>query len=137
MADQATLQIPQDVLKPIIEARVTEALAGALGPHSKVLEKVVAAVLSVRVNERGEKDTYGRSNSPTFLEWLLEDALKKCVRTVLEDEVMKHKEMIKAALTNEFKKKNSPIVKQLIESMAGAITGDSLKYRLNVTCEGR
>lgn len=134
MADQATLQIPQDILRPLIEAKVHESLAGALGDQSGILRRVVDAVINVKVDSEGKVDTYGSSRGYTFIQWLVEDCLKKAVRKAIESELEKHQEIIKAALIAEFRKKNSPLIKQLVEQMATGMTAAvANKYRFNVT----
>lgn len=133
MADQATLQIPQDILKPLIDAKVHEALAGALGDQSGILRRVVEAVINVKVDSDGKVSHYTSSRDQTFIQWLVEDCLKKAVRKAIESELEKNQEIIKAALVTEFKKKNSPLIKQLVENMANGMTkAVADKYRMTI-----
>lgn len=85
----------------------------------------------MEVNEKGERSSYG-SDIP-WLQWALHNAVKRDVKEVLETELLKHKDRIKTQLASMLQKKNSKLINELVEGMAGAMTDpDVFKYRMRI-----
>lgn len=131
MADNPTFQIPRDVIEPIIQSHVALAVVNALGDGNKLMESAVKRVLETKVNDKGESSSYN-SDIP-WLQWALHNAVRKAVKEVLEEELSKHKDRLKAQLVSMLQKKNSKLINELIEGMAGAMTNpDVFKYRMRI-----
>lgn len=132
MADDPTFKIPRDVIQPIIEAKVASALIEALGNQQWLVQNCITKVLDEKVNSNGAKvERYYEDGAPTFLQWALRSCIQVQVKKILEDQVAEHKEVIAKALKAELEKKNSPLVKQLIEGMTTGFT-KSLKFQIDV-----
>jgi len=130
MADNPTFQIPRDVIEPIIQSHVALAVVNALGDGNKLMESAVKRVLEMKVNEKGEQSSY--ADLP-WLQWALHNAVKRAVKEVLETELLKHKDRIKTQLVSMLQKKNSRLINELVEGMAGAMTDpDVFKYRMRI-----
>lgn len=133
MADDPTFKIPRDVIQPIIEAKVSAALVEALGNQQWLVQNCIAKVLDEKVNDSGQKcDNYYADRAPTFLQWALRSCIQAQIKKALEAQVAAHGELLQAALKAEFTKKNSPLVRQLIEGMTTGFT-KSLSYRIEVS----
>jgi hypothetical protein len=136
MADQdPTFKIPREVIQPIIEAKVSSALIEALGNQDWLVRNCISKVLDQKVKDDGsaQTDSYYQDKSPTFLQWALTSCLKAKIKQVIQEEVEKHRETIAEGLRKELAKKTSPLVKQLIEGMTGAIiTASKAQYQLTV-----
>jgi uncharacterized membrane protein YheB (UPF0754 family) len=134
MADDPTFKIPRDVIQPIIEAKVSAALIEALGNQDWLVKNCIAKVLDEKVNDNGTKcDNYYRDNAPTFLQWALRSCVQASIKRILEEQIALHKEEITKALKSELERKNSPLVKQLIQGMTTAFTNsNTLKYHIDV-----
>jgi len=136
MANEPTFQIPKDVIEPIIQAQVSSAVLAALGDKTGIVERAVAAVLNMKVDIDGKTSTYGGHNDVPWVQWLMRDCVRKATRLAVEEFFAQNKELVKTQIAAELRKKNSPMAKQLINAMVGAVTNEStLKYRLNVTVE--
>ncbi len=132
MADNATVSIPQDVLKPIIEAKITEALASALGNQSQLLRMAVEKVLTQKVDSDG-KPGRGYSSDMAFIDYITGEALRAAVQSAVKDAMEAQKEVVRSALLKELQKKNSPFVKQLVTGMIeGTFNPSRLKYGVTV-----
>lgn len=135
MADP-TFQIPKDIINPIIQASVNEAVIRALDGPQQLVTKAIAGVLQMTVDSEGKPCSYGSSRP--WIDWVIGDCIKKAARAAIEEFMVTEKDRIKAELVLQLSKKNSPLVKQLVEQMAGAISSESnLKWHLNVTCSER
>jgi hypothetical protein len=134
--DKSTIQIPDDVIRPIVEAKVSAAVIEALGGYERLVETAVAQVLNHKVDSNGNPDRYDSSHSPTWFKWTMQDCVKKAARAAIEEYFKEHEELIKKALVAELSKKNSPLVKQMIAALTGTVlNADSLRYRMIVNVE--
>lgn len=130
--DSSTIQIPNDVIKPIIEAKVAAAVVEALGGYKPMVELAVAQVLNQKVGDDGKPSTY--SNAVPFFKWAMDDCIRRATRAAIEDYFKVHEDLIKQAVTSELSKKNSPLVKQLVAALTGTVlNANELRYRMNVT----
>lgn len=130
--ENSTLQIPNDVIKPIIEAKVAAAVVEALGGYKPMVEIAVAQVLNQKVGDDGKPSNY--SNAVPFFKWAMDDCIKRAARAAIEEYFRQHEDLIKQALASELSKKNSPLVKQMIAALTGTVlNANELRYRMNVT----
>jgi shikimate kinase len=140
MPDNPTFQIPKDVIEPILNAHINTAVAMALEGKDQIIESIVTRVLNQKVDSQGKPDNYGYNSSVAWIQWLMEDAVRKAVKQAIEEQVNVHKDAIKKAIAAEIgiKGKYSPLAKSLIEGMCSSLTHpDVLKYRINVTYGGK
>ena len=126
-----TLQIPKDIIEPIIQAEITKAIIEAMGPKQAVMQHAIASILNLSVDSEGKPTTY---QGKPWIDWIIGKEIRASATTAIVEHLSAHGETIKKQLAVELAKKNSPLVKQLIEGMVGAMTHpDALRWRLNVT----
>lgn len=134
MANEPTFQIPKDVIEPIIQAQISSAVLAALGDNKSIVEKAVAQVLNMKVDGDGKASHYSSHNDVSWVQWMMREAVKKAAKQAIEEFFSQNKELVKTQIATELRKKNSPLAKQLINAMVGAVTNEhTLKYRLSVT----
>lgn len=127
-----TLQIPKDIIEPIIKAEITRAIVEAMGPKQAVMQHAISTILNMKVDSEGKPSSYG--NALPWIDWVIGAEIKAAATTAIKEHLATHGAAIKAQLVAEMAKKNSPMVKQLVEGMVGAMTHpDALRWRLNVT----
>lgn len=130
MADAPTFQIPKDVIEPIIQAQVLAAVAGALGAHDRILHMTIEKALLQPVDDSGKPASY---RGEPFIEWLVKGAMRDAVKAAVIEAMEGHKERIRVAVLAEMQKKNSPLVKQLVEGMiAGVFDVSRFAWSVNV-----
>jgi hypothetical protein len=134
MADEASLKVPRDVLEPIIQANIASAVLAAIGDNTNLVEMAVAQVLNEKVDESGKRSNYDFDRDRTRIQWMMHQAVITATKEALTDAMSKYQDKLKAMIAAEFSKSKSPLVKQLVSGMVGAMTNpDALKYRLTVT----
>lgn len=127
----STIQIPNDVIQPIVEAKVAAAITEALGGYDRLIESAVAQVLNQKVGADGRPTTY--SDARPWFKWVMQDCVQKAARAAIETYFKDHEELVKKAITVELTKKNSPLVKQLVGALISTVVNaDALRYRMNV-----
>ncbi|HDS1139620.1 TPA: hypothetical protein QDZ75_003691 [Stenotrophomonas maltophilia] len=133
-----TLQIPQDVIEPIIQANITAAIAQALGGSANVLEKAVSTILATQVDSEGKPSNYHHSSHKTWLDWAIGDAIRKAARAAIEEQIGTLQVALKEQMVAQLTKKNSPLIKQIAEGLAaGAFSPEAIKWRLTISPESR
>ena len=129
----AAVNIPRDVIEPIVQAKVALAVAEALGGHQDLVALAVTAVLTAKVDSDGRVGNYANRDSLSYVQWIMRDCIRKTVSKVLQDEMPKHEHVIREHIIAQLQNKKSPLVKQLVEGMVKAVTSpNTLAYRLTV-----
>lgn len=140
MSTVPTLQIPRDVIEPIIQAQISKAIIEALGNGEQILQQAIASILSMQVDADGKpaSSSYSHSNHKKWIDWAVGDSLRKAARAAIEEALTKHSEVLKKNIASQLSSRNSPLMKQLAEQLVlGVSNAESLKYRLTVSCESR
>jgi hypothetical protein len=135
MTENPTLQIPKDIIEPIITAHVSAAILSAFADKSKLMEVAVAQVLNAKVDKDNGKPTSSSYNATSYIQWLMESVVRKAVANAIEEQVGLHKEELKKAIAAELGlgKKYTPLAKQLVNGMCSAMSHpDLLRYRIKV-----
>lgn len=129
-----TLQIPQDVIEPIIEAHVRDAVLRAFDGYKPAVDALIGQILNVKVNEYGQPVSgYAAERAPKWIDWALGDALRSAVKKALIEKVDALRGKLEQHIAAELQKKNSPLAKQVAESLLKNFTSTHvLDYRLKV-----
>lgn len=129
----STIQIPNDVLQPIINAHVAKAVSIALGDHSRLMEEAVSFALNVKVDSEGRPSQY---NSATpFLQYIVNRAIREATTKAVHEAISADLDHIKAIVAKEIKNQRSPLVRQLIENIAKA-AAEQTRLSVSVTVDG-
>jgi len=134
-----TLQIPQDVIQPIIEAHVRDAVLRSFEGYKPAVDALIASVLNVKVNSNGSPvtDRYQMDAAPRWIDWALGSVIRDAVKKALTSKVDEMRGKLETHLAAELSKKNSPLAKQLAVSLLKNFAGrETLNYRLTVLVDG-
>lgn len=130
MAENATVAIPNDVIVPIVQAKIQASIVEALGKHGDLIERAVAAALGVKVNGKGQVDQYSSYNTFTFLEATANQYMQEAAREALKDYMVQAKESLKAKVKKELEKKSNLLAAALVDGLA---KGVETVYGLSIT----
>lgn len=133
MAENPTLQIPKDVIEPIIQAHVAAAVTQALGNNAELVRQAIAHVLNEKVDTTGRRNDYSYQNTVPFIQWAVRDCVQKATLAAIQEAMTKNQAVVKKLIVEELKRTNSPLVRQLIEAMTNQFTGQHLTYALKVS----
>ena len=134
MAEGATVAIPNDVIQPIVQARIQASIVEALKRSDTLIDTVVAAALTQKVNSDGKVDSYSSSNKYTILEVMATQYIREAARDALKQHLDEAREQIKKRVSDELKKKHTIIAAALVDGLAKSISttyGFSLTVALN------
>lgn len=134
MAEQAaTVNIPNDVIQPIVLARIQAAIVEGLGRESQLIEQAVTAALTFKVDSEGKRSNYTGYNSLTLLEWMATKAIQEAAQEALKTYLEKAKAQVRARVEKELQKKQGIIAAALVDGFAESIKstyGFSIKVEL-------
>lgn len=129
--ETASLQLPKDLIEAAIKDNVQKALAESFADNKLFVGQIVSSVINQKVDANLKPSSY--STSKPMIEQTLSNALTNTVAEILTEEVSAYKAQLKQTLMAELKKKNSPLIKNLVNSMAeGMLNATSTKWRFSV-----
>jgi len=121
MANQATVNIPRDVLEPIIRQQVCAGITAALGDPAELIGKVVARALEVKVDRDGVMHEEAYRNTYPFIETICARTIHKITRDCIEEWVEAKRPEIKTAIEKRLARQTGPFAKALMDGMTEAI----------------
>ena len=130
MAENATVAIPNDVIIPIVQAKIQASIVEALGKHGDLIEKAVAAALGQKVDSTGKVDKYDSYNKFTFLEAQANIYMQEAAKEALKEYMVQAKESLKARVKKELEKKSTLLASALVDGLA---RGVETAYGLTIT----
>ena len=136
MTDQIDIKVSEDLVKGILESKVQAAITEALSKDQGIVESVVHAALSCKVNADGKRSTYDSENKFTYLDALC----KKTIQAAAESAIKKWAEERQKSLEAEFlkqlqtKKTSSMIVKACVSGLVEA-TKSKWNFSVNFPSE--
>jgi hypothetical protein len=122
----ATVQIPKDVIEPLVKSRLEAELVEALGGKDELVKRLVEGVLLQEVDDKGKRSTYSYDKDRTYLSWLCEDVLanetRKAIRAWLDEHRADFREALFAQL--QTKRMQNSLARQLLEGFTAAAASD-------------
>ena len=134
----ATLNVPNDVIDPIIRAEVTKAIIAAMGNQGQILTQAITSILAMQVDSEGKPSSYSSDRSKSWLDWAVGTAVRSAAKEAIQEAMAQQKDAIKKEMVRQMQMKNSPLVRQFVEGMVNAATApDVLKYRISIAYDGK
>ena len=134
MSNTTTLQIPKDVIEPIIQARVSAALLEVFGNQGALLDRIVQSVLQQKVDSEGRPSNSSYGSQETTLQYLAHKAIRDATLEALREVLEQHKQKVKDALVAELKRPKSNLLDKLASSMIDSMCETAKSaYRVTVT----
>lgn len=101
--NSVSLQISKDIVNPIVEAKIKEAVTEALGGKQAIIEKVVGEVLKQKVNYEGRVSSYSSDNKYSWLDAVFNEQVMKAVNEELKSVISQQSNAIKDELIRQLK----------------------------------
>lgn len=101
--DTVSLQISKEIVNPIVEAKIKEAITDALGGKERIIEKVVEEVLKTKVDISGKVSNYSSENKYSWVDAVFNEQVKLAVKEELTEIMKQQTSIIKAELIKQLK----------------------------------
>lgn len=114
-----SIQISKEIVTPIVEAKIKDAITEALGGKEALIRSVVDQVINQKVNHEGKVSTYSSDNKYTWTEWHFGETVKTLVKKELEKVINEQASTVKDEICKQLKTKkgSSTIAAAMIGAM--------------------
>lgn len=137
MADStATVNIPKDVLEPILRQQVAAEVTAALGNPADLIAKVVEFALSQKVNADGKRSSYEHDNRHSFIEVAAKNAIHKAVHEILAQWIEEQRPAIAKHVEAALGRRKSAFAKALVEGLANSVKS-SWTFNCEINLNGK
>ena len=126
------VQITEDLVQPIIQAKIEAAIVSALADEKGLVEKTVAAALSQKVDSEGKVNSSDYYNTQTRVEYLSVQLVQQAAKDALARWVSENQKQIEKAMYEELSRKSqtSKLVKAIL---AGLVDSTKSQWRFDVS----
>jgi len=121
-----SLTISQDIVKPIVEAKIKEALIKSFGENKEdVLNRIIDDFLSQKVDINGKVNNYNSENKYSYADILIRKMINSALSDAVKEWAKNNSDKIKDALCEKLNQKTS------MKKMANSIMSGLLKATEN------
>lgn len=118
--DQVDIKISPELIAPIIQAKVQAAIVESLGQQSDMIESVVAAALSTKVDDKG-KPTDNSYYKMTFVEFMCRKAIHDATKQAFDEWITENKPKLVEQVKKQITKKPATFAKAFVDGIAGSL----------------
>lgn len=121
-ADQVDIKVSEDLIRGIIETKVQAAITEALSSERGVVERVVAAALDTKVNEKGERSRYDGDNKFTYLDSLCRRVIRAAAESAIQKWAAEQQAMLEAQFRRQLqtRKVSNRLVRACVDGLTDA-----------------
>ena len=130
------LTVSKEIINPIVERHIREAVTNALGGSDEIIRKVVDQILTQKVNSEGKVTGYSGDNKYSWLDIVLTKKIEEAVKEELSKTISTVANKIKRALIEKLKtqKGSSAVADALLSGFQDTLKNSwrsSIKIELN------
>ena len=119
-----TLNVDENLVKPIIEAEIQAAIVRQLESGKNLIPKLVQAALNQKVDSNGKVSSRGYSDEVPYIEWLCTESIQKAAKTGMEKFIADSAPIIQAEVEKQIRAQSKDIAKAFVEGLAAAVKVD-------------
>jgi len=130
MNEQASVNIPKDLLEPIIREHIAAGVIAAIGDPAALIRQMVEKASNAKVDLSGEVSRYSSDNKYSFIEAVATKSLHESIKAAIIEYVKEQKPAIQAAVKAHLAKRTSAVAKALVDGLIA-----STEQRWDMKCE--
>jgi uncharacterized phage protein gp47/JayE len=137
--DTVSLQISKDIVTPIVETKIKEAILEAMGGKEKVIQSVVNEVLTRKVSANGNVSQYSSDNKFTWIDVIVTQQIRTAVEAEVKSITAQASSTIKDELIKQLQSKKgaSKVAEALLSSLNGSFASVySSKFNISFKSKG-
>ena len=130
----ASIQLGQDIIKPIIDAKINTAILEAMKGHEALIMGVVGQILDLKVDGEGKVSNYNSGSNTTFLAYLVKKIINSAAEQAIKEFIEAKQPEFKDAITKQLESKagRDKFARALLD---GATHLAANRYRMNLNVE--
>jgi hypothetical protein len=99
------LTISKEIVNPIVQAKIQEAILAALGGKEEVIQNVVKGILYDKVSHNGSKSSYSSDNKFNWIDIAVTQKIEQATKEAMGEFLNDCKPMIKAEIVKQLSSK--------------------------------
>jgi hypothetical protein len=120
MSDSINLSISKEIVNPIVEAKIRDAIQEALGGKEAVITKVIDQVINTKVNHEGRVSQYSSDNKYSWIDSCFHQTISELVKAEINSIIKEQSSLIKDELIKQLKTKKG--ASQVAAALLGALS---------------
>ena len=119
------LTISKEIVNPIVEAKIKEAVIAAMGGADELIAKVVKQIIDTHVSFDGKVSSYSSDNKFKWLDIAVTNQIKEAAKEAIKEMMSTRKDELKKAIVKELSSKKG------VEAFAQSLLSNSSKILEN------
>lgn len=103
--DNVSLTISKDIVQPIVNAKINEAILLAMGGSEFLIAKVVEQVFTQKVNQDGHISTYNSDNKYNWIDAVVTKTIKEATTIAINEIISTKQDLIKNEIIKQMSSK--------------------------------
>lgn len=128
-----SLTISKEIVNPIVNAKIQEAILSAMGGGDILIAKAVDYLFNQKVDSNGKISTYQSDNKYTWLEVNVTNQIRKAVEDATKEVLLSRQDILKAAIIKQLSSKKG--IEQLAEAIIKGTMPQQYSSRIDVKFE--
>lgn len=122
-----TLNVDNDLVKPVIEAEIQAAVVRELGQMQDLFPQMVKAVITTKVDRDGKPSSY--SGNKTYLEWAFYKSINIAIQRAITEWIDANQDELQKELSKQIMASKSEFAQSVLSALVGAVAN---QWRFNV-----
>lgn len=131
--NNVSLTISKEIVTPIVQAKIQEAILAAMGGKDVLIEKVVHNIFTQKVNEKGSISGYSSENKYTWIDVVITNQIQEAVKDQMKLVLAECGDKIKKEIMKQLSSKKG--IEQFAASLLDQTTKISDRYYSSVKVE--
>jgi len=133
-----SLTISKEIVTPIVDAKIKEAILLAMGGGDALISKAVTEIFTRKVSEKGTVSSYSSDNKFDWVDIVVTNQIKEAVKSQMELVLAESQEKIKKEIIKQLSSKKG--IEQFASALLDASTtkiGERFYSNITVEFKGR
>lgn len=125
-----TLNVDNDLVKPVIEAEIQAAVVRELGKMNDLIPQMIKTVISTKVDSDGRANGY--SGNKTYLEWAFQSTMHGAIKKAITEWINGNQEELQKELAKQIMASKSEFAQSVLKAVVGAVE-NQWRFKVEVT----
>lgn len=120
MSEQASVNIPKDLLEPIIRQHIAAGVVAAIGDPAALIRTVVERACKEKVCRDGTRSQYSSDNQYDFVEFTAGQAIREATKKAVMAYIEEQRPAIEAAVAAYLRKSTTKFAKAIADGFVAS-----------------
>ena len=126
-----SLTISKDIVNPIVETKIKEAILSAMGGQDEILKKILDQIMYQKVNSEGRVSSYSSENKYPWIDILISQKIQDAVKLAITELFTTKQDVIKAEIIKKLMSKTG--AEKFASALLSANSQIANKYATKIT----